>query len=123
MLQSRIRRGELDRKITFLKKIIGENYTNEDETEGWEEIDSNPSVWAKVVQKGGRELVVADQIRVSFQTLFIIDWRDDLKEEYQIAYAGKVYDITGIIEHEESRKGFLQIVADVIPNKVDEWSS
>jgi SPP1 family predicted phage head-tail adaptor len=123
MLQSRIRRGELDRKITFLKKIVGENITNEDETEGWEEIDSNPSVWAKVVQKGGRELVVADQIRVSFQTLFVVDWRDDLKEEYRIAHAGKVYDINGIIEHEESRKRYLQIIADVIPNIEDTWSS
>jgi SPP1 family predicted phage head-tail adaptor len=113
MLQSKIRRGELDRQITFLQKDVGSNSTNEDATDGWEEIVTNPKVWAKVVQKQGSEVVVADQIRSVQNTTFIIDSRSDLKEEMRIAYNSKVYNIISISEHESSR-GFLSISADQI---------
>jgi SPP1 family predicted phage head-tail adaptor len=111
MLQSKIRRGELDRQITFLQKDVGSNSTNEDATDGWEEIATN--VWAKVVQKQGSEVVVADQIRSVQNTTFIIDSRSDLKEEMRIAYNSKVYNIISISQHESSR-GFLSISADQI---------
>ncbi|MEB3210269.1 MAG: phage head closure protein [Leptolyngbyaceae bacterium] len=118
MLQTRIRRGELDKQVTFLKKIVGSNDTNEDETDGWEEIDDNPTVWAKILQKEGGEQVVADQIISTVRTSIWIDWRGDIKPEYRIVYNTKVYNIISIIENQGERRGFLMISADLIPNQL-----
>lgn len=115
MLQTRIRRGELDRQVTFLSKIVGSNDTNEDETEGWEEV---ATVWAKVLQKEGSEQVVADQITSIIKTLIWIDWRDDITANNRVVYNTKVYNIISIVENQAERKGFLMISADLIPNQI-----
>lgn len=107
----------MDRQITFIEKVIGSNSTNENEVTSWDLIDSVPTVWAKVSQKGGKEAVVADQIRTVFNSMFVIDYREDITEEMRIVYNSKVFDIIGIIEHEESRDRYLQIQAEYIPNE------
>lgn len=117
MLQSRIRRGQMDKKITFIKKVIVSSTSNEDKLSTWVEVATNPEVWARIIQKPGRELVVADQVQSVFQTHFIVDYREDITEENRIVYNEKVYNIITITEHEESRSGYLLIVADVIPNE------
>jgi SPP1 family predicted phage head-tail adaptor len=117
MLQSRIRRGEMDKQITFIQRVIGSNSTNEDEVTAWETIDTNATVWAKVIQYVGREVVVADQIQSVFRTQFVIDYRTDLKEEMRLVYNTKVYNIISIIEYESGRDNYLLVAADVIPNE------
>lgn len=117
MLQSRIRRGEMDKQITFIQRVIGSNSTNEDEVTAWETIDTNETVWAKVIQYVGREVVVADQIQSVFRTQFVIDYRTDLKEEMRLVYNTKVYNIISIIEYESGRDNYLLVAADVIPNE------
>jgi SPP1 family predicted phage head-tail adaptor len=117
MLQSRIRRGEMDKQITFIKKVIGSNDTNEDEVTSWEIISLNPTVWSKVIQYVGREVVVADQIQAVFRTQFVIDYRTDINDEMRVVYNNKVYNIVSIIEHESSRGGYVLVAADVIPNE------
>lgn len=108
----------MDKKVTFIKKVIVSSTSNEDKLDRWIEVDSNPEVWARIIQKTGREVVVADQVQSVFQTHFIVDYRTDITEENRIIYNEKVYNIITITEHEESRKGYLLIVADVIPNEV-----
>jgi SPP1 family predicted phage head-tail adaptor len=117
MLQSRIRRGEMDKRITFLKKVLDTNTTNEDEVTSWQPITTNATVWTKVIQFVGREVVVADQIQSVFRTQFVIDYRSDLTEDMRILYNNKLYNIISIIEHESSRNGYLLVAADVIPNE------
>ncbi len=115
MLNSRIRRGEMDRKITFIQRVIGSNSTNEDDITGWEKVESNPCVWAKVTQKAGREVVVAEQIQSIINTSFVVDWRSDITEENRVVLDTKVYNILTINEHEESRKGYLFLQSERIP--------
>ncbi len=115
MLQSRIRRGEMDRKITFIKKVLTPNSTNEDDITSWEKVDKNPCVWTKATQKQGREVVVAEQIQSIINTSFVVDWRNDIVEEMRIVLDTKVFNILTINEHEESRKGFLFIQAESVP--------
>lgn len=115
MLQSRVRRGQMDRQIIFIKKVIGSNVTNEDEITDWIKVTNKPKVWAKVDQKAGREVVVSDQIQSVINTTFIIDWREDLTEENRAVLDEKVYNIISISEHEGSRRGFLMIQAEIIP--------
>lgn len=115
MLQSRIRRGQMDRQITFIKKVVGSNTTNEDEITDWVKVDSNPKVWSKFDQKPGREVVVSDQIQSVINGSFIVDWREDITEENRIVLDEKVYNIISVSEHEGSRKGFLFIQVESIP--------
>lgn len=117
MLQSRIRRGQMDRQITFIKKVKGANFTNEDELTSWEKVTSNPTVWAKKEQKPGREVVVNEQIQSIVNTTFIVDWRNDIDETMRIVEDSKVFNILTINEHEESRKGFLLLNSESVPNK------
>jgi SPP1 family predicted phage head-tail adaptor len=107
----------MDKQITFIQRVIGSNSTNEDEVTAWETIDTNETVWAKVIQYVGREVVVADQIQSVFRTQFVIDYRTDLKEEMRLVYNTKVYNIISIIEYESGRDNYLLVAADVIPNE------
>jgi SPP1 family predicted phage head-tail adaptor len=118
MLQSRIRRGELDRQIVFVQKIIAAGAANEDALSGWELIDNDAQVWTKLVQNPGGELVVADQIQSTLNTNFVIDYRTDLTPEMRIVYGSKYFNIISIAEHEGSREGFLLIIAEEVPNEV-----
>src|SRR5688572_29528270 len=113
MLQSRIRRGFMDRKITFIKKVVAGNTTNEDEITNWEKITNAPCVWSKFEQKPGREVVISDQIQSIINGNFVIDWRTDITEENRIVLDEKVYNIISICEHEGSRKGFLFIQVEM----------
>lgn len=117
MLQSRIRRGQLDRQIMFVQKVIGSGAANEDALQSWEKIDEDPQVWAKVDQRPGGEVVVADQIQSTMNTSFIVDSRGDLKPEMRIIYNEKYFNILSIAEHEGSRNGFLLIAAEQVPNE------
>jgi SPP1 family predicted phage head-tail adaptor len=117
MLQSRIRRGELDKQIVFVKKIIVAGAANEDALSGWELIDTDAQVWAKVEQIAGGEVVVADQIQSTMSTSFIVDYRTDLTAEMRIVYAGKYFNILSTPEHEGSREGFLSIAGEEVPNE------
>jgi SPP1 family predicted phage head-tail adaptor len=116
MLQSRIRRGELDREIIFLQVINGENATNEDEDTGWEEIDTDSMVFAKVVQKPGREMMIADRVTFVQTTLFYVDYRTDITERNRIYYNSKVYNILSATEHESGRETFLEVAAEILNN-------
>lgn len=118
MLQSRIRRGELDREVTFLKPVKTSNATNEDEVQRWTEITNDPTVAAKVIQRPGREVVLADRITFVQTTMFIIDHREDLTGENRVYYNGKVYNILSITEHESSRDMYTEIAAEVLENEI-----
>jgi len=100
MLQSRIRRGQLDRQITFIEKEFDTAATNEDPIAGWDLISNNPTVWAKVEQKAGREVVIAEEIQSVINTTFIIDWRNDITAKNRIVLDTKVFNIISISEHE-----------------------
>jgi SPP1 family predicted phage head-tail adaptor len=118
MLQSRIRRGELDREVTFLKKIVGENETGEDEDLGWEVVGVNPYAFAKVIQRPGKEMMIANRVTFVQTTLFIIDHRTDLTTGNRIYYNSKVYNILSITEHESGRDMYSEIAAEVLDNEV-----
>lgn len=118
MLHTRVRRGEMDREITFIQKIIGSNPTNEDEDLGWEKVDTDPDVFAKVVQKPGREVMMADRPTYVQNTHFYVDYRTDITEVNRIVYKGRVYNILSVTEYESSREMILEILAEILDNEV-----
>lgn len=108
MLSSKEQIGKLDRRITFQEKIIGTNASNEDEETGWENIATNPTVWASKDDRTGSESYRADK-EVAYNTIFFIcRYRSDITAEMRVVHDGVAYNIVSP-PVEISRKRFLSI--------------
>ena len=107
MLQSKQQIGKLDKRITFQRKDIGTNESNEDVEAGW---DNVVTVWAEVNERRGSESYQGDQLVANTTAAFTIRHRSGLDEEMRITYNGRKYDIQAILY--ESRKGYIEILAE-----------
>jgi head-tail adaptor len=114
MLQSRIRRGEMDKKISFIKKVIESSDSNEDYVGSWEYIASNPHVQSRIRQLPASEVMIADRLTNIAKSEFVIDGRTDLNTRMRIVYKTRCYDIVSITEHEMSRERYQLIVGEIV---------
>jgi SPP1 family predicted phage head-tail adaptor len=115
MLQAKIRRGELDREITFIKAIITRGTSNQDKVTGWEEVAEDPEVFARRKELPGNEMVIGNQLHFIQRTEFIVAYRTDLTTKNRIVFDDKVYEIISIVETPQ-RKMYLQIMANYLDN-------
>jgi len=114
MLQARaIRRGELDRSITFIEEVTTRGASNQDKITSWQEIAENPTVFARRKELSGNEFVINDQLTFVQKTEFIIVYREDLSVRNRIVFNNKVYEIISIVETEQ-RQSYLQILANYL---------
>ena len=113
MLQNKIRRGELDRAITFVQGVVNRGNSNQDEIAYWTPIAIFPTVYARKVETKGSELVVADQIQYIQKTVFTIVYRTDLSVKYRVRCEGKVYEIISVTEN-GPRKMYLDVVTNLL---------
>ena len=112
--------GRLDRRITFIERQITDGDSNEDYLTGWEEIENYPDAWARKSELRGKEVVIADQIRFMYLTIWSIRYRNDLKTSMRLVdEAGQVYEIITISEG-EGRRQWIDVVTNIIPNET--WS-
>ena len=118
MLQSRIRRGELDREVAFLKPIKSNGSANSDRVDGWEKVTTDPDVFAKKKDLPGRDIEVAGRLTYAQRTIFIVDYRSDLTTENRIYYNSKVYEIISLNDHEDSRERYLEIMTNLLDTEV-----
>ena len=117
MLQARdIRRGQLDRSITFIKAIVSRGTSNQDKIDGWEEVDTDPTVFARRKELAGNEVVIGNQLHFIQRTEFIVVYRTDLTTKNRIVFEDKVYEIISIVETLQ-RKMYLQIMANYLDNE------
>jgi len=115
MLQNRMRRGEMDRKITFVKKVIGTNSFNEDKEISWQAVPVNPIVWARMRQSKGTEVVIADRINYAQVTTFTCDYRDDVTEiDFRVVFNTRMYNILSITPNEASRGMYIDVVCTIV---------
>ena len=117
MLQTNTRRGELDRKITFIQEVITTGSANQD-VHSWSVIAINPTVFCRKREQKGTETVVGDQLKYVQRTEFRIVYRDDLSVKNRVVFSGKVYEILSITEADEQRNSYLDVIANLIDNEV-----
>ena len=121
MLQNRVRAGEMDREITFVKKVRTTNAYNEPAEISWIPVTSSPTVFARVVEKirpSGNEQVVADRIVTVQITVFTVRFREDITtEENRVIFNGRPYNIVNIIETAGTRSSFLDVQAELVDNE------
>lgn len=110
MLQHSETIGRLDKKVTFQQKIFTTDASNQHKVTGWEDIETNPEVWAQVDYKTGSEAFQSDQL-VAVKTASIgIRYRTDLTTENRVIVDNEIFDILTIIE--VGRKRFLRLTCE-----------
>jgi len=112
MLQSSIRRGELDRQIYLIKPINVDDAANASATTGWALVDAFPSVFARKKELNGREVVVADRLTYVQTTLWVIMYREDLTTRNRVVFNGRPYEITAILE--VGREQYLELHTNLV---------
>lgn len=110
MLLSRIRRGELDREVTFIKKELSIGDANGDHVDAWVVVDEDPTVAARKRDLSGQDVVTDGQIQYAQRTEWIVDYRDDLTTDNRLVYNGSVFAILAITEHEMGRNRYLVVM-------------
>lgn len=113
MLTTSISIGKLDRKITIQEPVYANNDHNEDKIIDWETV---VSVWAKSEQRQGSEVVDADRVTYYETTIFTIRYRSDLNVRMRIVFQSIPYRIFSITEYKGTRKGYMEIAAEVMDN-------
>lgn len=114
MLQSRIRRGELDKPVSFIKRVIEESDSNEDYEGGWELIATDHTPFARVKQLPAKDMMIADRITNVMRTEIVVDYREDITDQMRVVYKRRPYEIISITEHEEGRDRYLLIVGTIV---------
>jgi SPP1 family predicted phage head-tail adaptor len=120
MLSTKEHIGRLDRRITFQEKVITTNESNEDEETGWENIATNPTVWASIKEStvGSGEQYRADKLTGFQSAVFVCRYRDDITVKNRIVYDGLAYDILSM--QEIGRKRFMSIETESTEETVAE---
>lgn len=115
MLQSKIRRGELDREIFFIKKVISTGESNADHIDAWVKVECDPCVMARRRDVRGDVGVIAEQVSYSQRTVFTIDYREDIRPvENRLVHGGKVFEILAITDNESSRERYIDVMATLL---------
>lgn len=77
----------------------------------WSDFASDPTVWANVEAKSGRESLTDERTKATFVCVFTIYNRDDVSEKDRIVWDGVNYNIRGI-QRTGSRSLRLRIEAE-----------
>jgi len=108
--------GRHDRRITFIQAVISTGTSNEDKITAWEEIDNNPTVWARKIEEGGSTAVQADRVTHSRATTWVIRFRDDLNVRMRLVWDTQVYEIVNIAEADEGRQRYMNVLTSLLDN-------
>lgn len=110
--------GRMDRRIIIMEPIITDGDSNEDKVTGYEIIDTNPRVWARVENETGDTDTVSDQVKHLQSTTFTIRYRTDITIKNKVVHNGKMYSVLSAIEAGEHRKRFTKISGEYLKDYV-----
>jgi SPP1 family predicted phage head-tail adaptor len=108
----------MDRTVTFIKKVIGTNATNEDEITSWIEVTTDPTVSAKKVDLKGDTMLIADRPTYVQNTKFTVDHRTDINTENRLVCGGRVYEIIAVLENNSSREFYIDVICNLLDTEV-----
>ena len=118
MLQTSIRRGELDRDITIIQPIIVDDAANAGANNGYEMVATYPTVKAKKKDLAGREVVVGDRLTYIQNTIWTIVHRDDLTTRNRVVYKTRQYEVIAITEPDSNRGQYIELHTNLLDTEV-----
>lgn len=119
MLQCSVRRGELDRTVTFIEKDLSTGASNADHIDEWVEVDTDPTVSARKRDLKGDVGIIAEQVSYSQRTVWTVDYREDIKPvENRLVFNTKVYEILSVTDTENSRGMYIDVMTSLLNSQL-----
>ena len=110
MLQHKEEIGRMDKRVTFQEPIYGTDASNQHKITGWQDIDTNPEVWANVEYTTGSEGFESDQLVAVKVAKISVRYRTDLSTTHRAIVGSEIFNIHSIIE--VGRKRFSKILGE-----------
>lgn len=107
MLSHKEEIGKMDKRFTFQQMLIGENESNENEEQGWEDV---VTVYASKNEKSGTEKYAADKLTGFQGVVWKMRFRDDVDIKMRGFCENRTYNIISISEI--GRKRFMEVVTE-----------
>ena len=99
--------GELDQRVTIRRETLASD-SQGGSTATWADV---VTVWAHVRPKGGREVVNADRVQGQTVYLFVIRYRDGIRESDVMRWQGVDYNVRAILDR-GGRRMYLELEAE-----------
>lgn len=97
--------GRLDKRVTLQAHGITQD-ANGTPVEGWSDV---ATVWAAVEPLSGREFFAAAQVQAEQMQRITIRYRTGVTTAMRVTWAGRVFDITAVIDWRERHEA-LQLM-------------
>jgi len=114
MLKSKLRAGELDRRIVIQRYGSTPDEYNQS-IPAWITL---ATVWASVEDRGGGESFQADQLTAYRNTVFTVRYLSTIREQMRILYNDRYYNIRLIKSPDRNRS--LEITAEMLDDPSEE---
>ena len=101
----RMHSGKLNRKISLLRY----SPTTDSFGDVRETYTKFAEVWSSVKDLKGLQFIIANQVKSSIKTSFIIRYRQDVNGKDRVDFKGKIYEIVGE-PVEIGRKEYLELM-------------
>ena len=101
--------GRLDRRIT-IQEDVGTQDAAGQPVPSWQNIASNPTIWAEVIPVGGSETFQAKQFGAEAVKKFRIRYRSDIIRKMRVVYDDDNYDIQDVAEDRRFERRQFQII-------------
>lgn len=98
--------GKLRHRITIEKPGYTQDPTTGEMVAGWEEV---ATVWAGKRPSSAREFKQSQAGQSEISGEFQIRYRDDVDATMRITHKGKIYNIEGVLEDDESGQEWLTL--------------
>lgn len=98
--------GKLRHRVSLQKPVKTQNPSTGAVVNSWEEI-AKP--WAEVAPLSAREFVAAQATQSEVTTRITIRFRSDVTSKHRIVYAGKIFNIEGVLADDKSGRDYLTL--------------
>lgn len=105
------RPGQLDQQITIQSEATSANDRGGQDSDGWSDIATAPTVWARVEREQGTEQEGSARVENTYRLQITIRNRNDLDERMRVLWRGRAYNIRAI-EPYDHRQAYRTITAE-----------
>lgn len=113
----RLDAGELNTRVTLLRSTVTKVASGA-QTVAYSELETRPSVWAKIVFAHGQESVANDALKTSKRMTLTIRWRDDVDATGGVRLNGETWKFIGTPDNIGNRSQYLEIQCEYVKGAV-----
>lgn len=113
----RLDAGELNTRVTLLRSTVSKVGSGA-QTVAYSELETRPSVWAKIVFAHGQESVANDALKTSKRMTLTIRWRDDVDATCGVRLNGETWKFIGTPDNIGNRSQYLEIQCEYVKGAV-----